>query len=207
MELDDDNQPIIKTFNAARLSDRKIDELIGLCKGVLSDGAVSEGEAIFLQQWLSTNKEISNLWPANIIYNRINEMLTDNILDPDEEKELLELLLEVTGGPTLNETISSMSSTLPISTPDPLISYEKTVFCLTGKFITGSRKQCENIIKSRGGNTCSSPTKKTNYVVIGLIGSSDWIHSTHGRKIEKAVDLRDKGHDIHIITEELWANN
>jgi hypothetical protein len=56
-----------------------------------------------------------------------------------------------------------------------------------------------------GASANDSPTNKTSYLVIGSIGSTDWVHSTHGRKIEKAVRLRTEGRPIHIIAEEYWA--
>ena len=48
MSLDKNGQPINKEFGAARLNDQGIDELIGLCKGILCDGSVVQGEAEFL---------------------------------------------------------------------------------------------------------------------------------------------------------------
>ena len=205
MAADPYNQPITKPFNAARLSDRKIDELIGLCKGILADGVVDQSEAKFLQQWLESNKDVADHWPASALYRRINDMLADNILDRDEEKELLETLIQITGGPTINATIDSMSSSLPITRPEPNIAFKDSLFCLTGKFVTGSRRQCQGIIETRGGQAQSAPTKKTNYLIIGAVGSPDWIHSTHGRKIEKAVEYQQDGTGIYIVSEEHWA--
>jgi hypothetical protein len=46
---------------------------------------------------------------------------------------------------------------------------------------------------------------ETNYVVIGTFGSRDWVHTSFGRKIEKAVDYRTKGYPLAIITEDHWA--
>ncbi|HAW32731.1 MAG TPA: hypothetical protein DCY03_32270, partial [Planctomycetaceae bacterium] len=68
MNRDAHGQPLSRTFNAARLNDRKIDELIGLCKGVLADGEVTQFEVEFLQNWLRNNQEISEHWPANVLY-------------------------------------------------------------------------------------------------------------------------------------------
>lgn len=41
----------------------------------------------------------------------------------------------------------------------------------------------------------------THYLVIGDIGSAAWMHSTHGRKIEAAVELLERGTGIAIISE------
>jgi hypothetical protein len=44
-------------------------------------------------------------------------------------------------------------------------------------------------------------------LVVGTIRSRDWLHSTHGRKIEHAVELAGQNHPIAIVSEEHWANN
>ncbi len=205
MNRDAHGQPLNRTFNDARLNDRKIDELIGLCKGVLADGEVTQFEVEFLQNWLRNNQEISEHWPANVLYKRIEEMLADNVLDVEEQKELLQTLMDLTGEPSLRENVNSMSTSLPLTTPDPEIDFEGRIFCLTGKFVTGTRKQCESLILARNGSLKSSPTRDTSFLVIGLVGSSDWIHSTHGRKIEKAVALQERGTGLAIVSEEHWV--
>ncbi len=205
MEIDDHGQPIIRTFNAARLNDRMIDELIGLCRGVLFDGAVSELEANALLRWMESNREISQHWPANILYRRIARMMSDQHLDPAEQRELIETLTEITGAPASDASVKSGSTGLPLCKPLPVVSFPGRLFCFTGKFVSGTRQHVQEAVIALGADVKDSPTNKTNYVVIGSIGSTDWIHSTHGRKIEKAVQLRTEGKPIHIIAEEYWA--
>jgi len=205
-QLDSNGQPVNKHFANARLADRQIDELIGICKGMLSDGATNTAEASYLLNWLESNKNASNVWPANVLYPRIKTMLQDNILDNNEEKELLKLLLSVTGGPKTEEYAPSMSTTLPFDKPPPVIQFIDQHFCVTGKLFSCSRAQAFTAITNKGGKTAKTVTLKTNYLIIGEIGSRDWIHSTHGRKIEKAVQLKDAGHAIHIIPETHWYN-
>lgn len=205
MKLDAHGQPVIRTFNAARLNDRMIDELVGLCRGVLFDGSVSDGEADALLRWLEVNREISHHWPANVLYRRIARMMTDQFLDPEEQRELLETLLEITGAPSRDASVKSGSTGLPLCSPLPKVSFPEKLFCFTGKFASGTRKQVQDAVIALGGAVKNSPTNNTNYLVIGSIGSADWIHSTHGRKIEKAVELRSAGRTIKIIAEEYWA--
>ncbi len=205
--LDKDGQPLSRSFNKTRLQNRTLDELIGLCKGVLADGAVTQEEAEFLQEWLLANSQVADVWPANVLYDRISRMLADGTLDSDEEEELIQTLLEITGGPVLDPAVASMSTGLPLDDPPPVIIFQDQQFCLTGRFVYGSRRECESEVVARGGSAQKSPTLKTNYVVIGLAGSRDWIHSTHGRKIEAAVRLRDKGIPVRIVTEEHWVNS
>lgn len=205
MKLDEHGQPVTRTFNAARLNDRMIDELIGLCRGVLFDGAVSELEANALLRWMDSNREISHQWPANVLYQRISRMMTDGELDLEEQHELIETLMELTGAPAPQASVKSGSTALPLCAPLPRVTFPAKLFCFTGKFVSGTRAQVQKAVIALGADVKDSPTNATNYLVIGSVGSIDWIHSTHGRKIEKAVRLREQGKPIHIIAEEYWC--
>ena len=200
--LDADGQPLNPRLAWSRVADRQVDEVIGLCKGVLSDGSVNEGEAKFLLGWLDANRDAADLWPANVIYPRIQAMMADGILDAQEEQELIEMLITITGTPKIAATGSSASSTLPLCDPEPSVVFEGALFCLTGQFACGTRAEVQQAVIAKGGRVCSSPTSKTNFLVVGEAGSRDWIHSTFGRKIEKAVEMREGGGQIAIIAEQ-----
>lgn len=183
-----------------------MDELIGICRGVLGDGAVTESEAKLLAHWMESNREVAEEWPARQLFHRLREMLVDGILDPEEQGELLDLLQSLTGaGLPLPAQARSFTTTLPLSSPLPEVLFDARRFCLTGKFAFGSRKQCEDQIVQRRGIPQTEPTHETNFLVIGSMGSSDWIHSTYGRKIEYAVALRESGIPISIVAERHWV--
>ena len=57
-----------------------------------------------------------------------------------------------------------------------------------------------------GGSNAKSVNKSLNYLVLGTYVTDSWAHENYGRKIEKAMEYRDKGVDLVIITEEHWAN-
>lgn len=199
--LDSHGQPPSR-FSQSRLSDRRIDELIGLCRGVLADGVLMESEVRFLADWLERNREIASQWPAVILYKRIQEVLADGVMDADEERDLITTLMELTGSPVVGEPAASMSTELPLDTPPPSLSFNGWTYCFTGKFACSTRSQVEQIVRSLGAKVCTAPTLKTNVVVIGSIGSRDWIHSSYGRKIESAVTMRERGHPIALVGEE-----
>ena len=95
MLLDDHGQLVNKRVHAARLMDRKSDQLLGLCEGVLADGAVAQAEAEFLYGWIQKNPEVVGRWPANILFARLEEFLEDGVLDGDQSRELLTLLTDM----------------------------------------------------------------------------------------------------------------
>jgi NAD-dependent DNA ligase len=202
---DEHGQLMNRNINAKRLTKRTIDELIGICKGIQSDGIVSKEEVEFLTQWLENNKNIIDIWPVNILAKRIEKIVADNIITEEEKKDLFELLTEITGGTKIETNIASMSTLLPIDDPQPDIFFEDKIFCFTGKFFYGPRYSCETAVLVRNGRVQPRITQTTNYVVIGIVGSSDWLHSTHGTKIEYAVKLREKGFPISIVSEEHWT--
>ncbi|HAS89828.1 MAG TPA: hypothetical protein DCS48_11075 [Desulfovibrio sp.] len=189
--------------HAKRRKDRGMDELLGMCKGIIADKVVNQSEAEFLLNWIESNKDICNEWPANVLCYRLTRYLEDGELDKKEQKELFELLKGASGG--LSDMICDNSSTtLPVKECED-ICFEDSLFCCTGTFVFGKRGHCEGEIVDRGGKTHKDPGQKTDYLVIGLLGSRDWIHSSYGRKIEKAVKLREDGHKVKIISEETWA--
>lgn len=194
-------------FNRKRVDERSIDEMIGLCKGLIADSDVSQPEAIFLQEWMEANVPCSEDPMVNQIYRRVHEMLIDGILDSKEKAELLSLLRMFTGLESPGEIVQNMASTLPLNDPLPEVELEGRSFCLTGKFIYGPRRICEQVIKDRGGIISKGVTLKTDYLAIGILGTTDWIHSTHGRKIEKAMEYRERTGSLAIISEDHWARH
>lgn len=205
---DENGQAIHPMYRAHAVQARQIDELIGLVKGVLADGAICQGEIEFLLKWMNANRDVMNEWPARALYPRIAEALADGHVDSNEESEIMALLLAAVGGnraPAGGE--ASDSTKLPLCSPTPQVVFSGHTFCFTGKFSSGSRAWCETQVHAKGGLGVAGVTRKLNFLVIGDIGSRDWLHSTHGLKIKKAVDLRDAGIPLKIIGEEHWFNS
>lgn len=192
-----------RIFNRARIDDRQVNELIGLCHGLLADGKVDQGEVEYLQKWLVTNSACqSNPIVVNLMH-RVNHVLADGLVDADEGKELFETLRNFAGGDfELGEL--QKSTLLPLDSPSPPIVFEGAQFCFTGTFAFGSRKECEAAITSRGASA-GSLTMRTKFLVIGVYATESWAHSSYGRKIEKAVELKAKGIPIKIISETHWV--
>lgn len=203
--FDRDGQPAAQALRRDAIEGRQVDELLGLVKGVLADGALCTGEVEFLYRWMEINREIAAYWPASVIYPRIAAALADGHVDANEEKELMGLLLSLVGGNTAPMYgARSDATTLPLCRPKPAVEFQNRFFCFTGAFASGPRIWCEQQVLERGGSAASNITQKLSYLVIGEIGSRDWAHSTFGRKIQKAVEYRAKGVPIKIISEEHW---
>jgi NAD-dependent DNA ligase len=183
-----------------------IDEMIGICRGVIADDMVDEKEAIFLGQWIANHRDVADRWPVNVLYARLTEMLKDGILSGSEQLELLETLREITGDSSIYQT-EGTSTSLPLDKPAPEVSFSGKVFCLTGRFVFGSNLDCEEAIVELGGDVTTTLAQDTDYLIIGEICSPDWVHTSFGRSIERAVELRDQGHNVCIISEQHWVES
>lgn len=206
MRFDDQGNLINRDICAQDVFDRKVDELLGICRGETADGSINQKEAEFLLSWIESNRDRAPQYPFNILYDRLIHILEDGILDEDEQADLLDTLQKLTGGELISNHTESMSSLLPIDDPAPEIIITGKSFIFTGTFTTGPRTTLQKIILDLGGDFHKTLKKTTNYLVIGDLGSNDWKHSSFGRKIEKAIYFRDeRGADIKIVHESHWA--
>jgi NAD-dependent DNA ligase len=202
--LDDNGQPLNRLYNRKRMNDRAIDEMIGMSRGILADAAVNQKEAEFLCSWMEANVSFCEDQIVNQLYRRIHEMLIDGILDEEEKIELLGILKEFTGESTIAQPMN-MATSFPLCRPEPRVEFPTLSFCLTGKFAYGPRRICEEVVLDRGGKAQGYVTMDLDFLVIGTFSSTDWSHTSYGRKIEKAVEYREKNRRPAIISEDLWA--
>jgi NAD-dependent DNA ligase len=203
-DLSDDGQPLNEVFNWDRRLDRGMDELIGIARGVLADGAFVVQEAQFLFDWLTRNEPVRRDYFGKFIYDALGHALADDELSAEEEDALVSILLRFVGPTPEGLPDGSYSTDLPLDDPPPTLELSAKSFCFTGRFIFGTRRQCQSAITTWGGRVHQYPVFATDYLVIGDIGSRDWIHSSSGRKIERAIEIRSQGHPIKIVAERHW---
>lgn len=190
----------------AKRQDRSIDELIGICRGILADGEVNKAEAIFLLDWLERHREFAGAFPFSTLYPRVRDALQDGVLDQDEQRDLLAALSATVGGEiAVPHGSNSLSTELPFDDPCPGIYYAAHLFVMTGVFTYGKRRNVCDAIESRGGVIRTALSANIDYVVVGEVGSRDWAHSSYGRKIQDAVELRQAGANIALISERNWV--
>lgn len=171
----------------------------------MADGMVTQAEVEFLLAWMDANRKAANLWPAKALYPRLAAAIAAGPMSLADESELLGLLVKTVGGNTAPRYgNSSDSSKLPLTEPIQPVSFHGQIFCFTGAFNAGSRQWCHDQVERRGGQPASGITKKLNYLVVGDVGNENWLHSTHGRKIEKAIGYNSAGGRIAIVGEEHW---
>ena len=203
--LNPDGQPLSAGFNSHRRLERDISEMLGLAKGILFDGKVVDEEAVLLGDWIAAHPDLRDTWPVDILNGRLGQIFADGIVTEAERSDLKELLNQLVGGEAGLIGTGNAATTLPLDKPAPSITFRDQVFVLTGKFAFGPRTECERFTAEAGGLCEDNVTLKTRYLVIGTFGSRDWIHTSHGRKIERVLAYRKSGARIAIVGEDHWA--
>lgn len=204
--LDDHGQPRNRRFGAARRADSEVQELLGLAKGIIADGVVTDEEANALRKWMRANAYAADVWPLTVLSDRLGRIFADGRVDDEERAELFELLCAATGEKPSASTEMNRATRLPLNEPQPELRFTGSFYVFTGKFAYGTRAACQQVVQARGGECERDVTQRTNVLVIGILGSEQWMHSTHGRKIEKAVHYRANGLPLAIVSEEHWAS-
>lgn len=196
----------VRRFNVARTTQRDLDELVGLCKGVIADGDVNDAEARFLLDWLDRHPAIARAWPGSELAQALSRVMEEGADQSAAEGELLRVAAAMAGATTFDQPleVGSGSTALPLDDPPPAVVFPGKVFCFTGRFELAARAAAAEMTEALGGAVVKKPTKKTSYLVIGAAGSRDWLHSTHGLKILRAMELRDQGVPLAIISELVW---
>ena len=191
-------------FHQARIDRRSADALVGITAGMTADGKINQREAEFLKTWIETHLIQLEDPVVNILYQRLANMLSDGVLDEDESHELLEMLHQFSGLPIGAPQRTTAVSSLPLNDPVPELDWQDRVFLFTGVMAYGPRKDCESLVLERGGVIGNSVSRKLHFLVVGSIGNDQWLHSSYGTKIKKAVELRNSGAPIAIISETHW---
>lgn len=195
-------------YHEARIDRRSTDALIGLSAGIAADGQINQQEAEFLENWISTNLAQLDDPVINLLYRRLSDMLADGVLDAEEASELLSTLRGLAGlsaaKPHAADNAFIPPTNLPLCMPAPELEWNGRLFVFTGVMAYGPRKDCEALVTSRGGKVGPGVSKNVHYLVIGAVGNEQWLHSTYGTKIKKAVELREAGAQISIVSEDHW---
>lgn len=203
MNLDAHGQPVDLWVNERLRVDRSIHEMLGLIKGVLVDGVVSEREAHALNDWFRANPDALRVWPGHVLSARLRKILEDGQIDEEERRDLFELLQATIG--TQAEEQTNPTTSLPLDNPAPSLSFAGQTYLFTGKFVYGTRTECHDAVVARGGQCITRVNQQVNVFVIGCVGSRDWAHTSFGRKIEGIMRLKRKRLPINVVGEQHWV--
>ena len=179
--------------------------MVGLVQGVIADGVVSSDEAERLAEWTRAHPEVVTRWPANILSRRLERIFLDGRVDRREQKRLGALLSQLADNPAGYVGGFPLATDVPLTTPEPDVVFEGQTFLFAGEMAYGPVHVCEREITELGGSCERIVNRRTDYVVIGSIGASDWCQSSFGEVLDEVVLYRARGVPIAVISEERWA--
>jgi len=195
-----------RELNAQRRVEQGLAEMLGLVRGVIADGRVSEEEAQRLSEWTRDNPEIATRYPANLLSRRLERIFMDGRVDGKERNRLGSMLTQLAENPSGFGGGYPLATDLPITRPAPEVTFEGQTFVFGGGLAYGPTHACEREVLELGGMCEHSVSRRTDYVVIGDLAANDWCQLSFGGLIDEVVQYRSRGVPIAVITEEHWAN-
>lgn len=195
----------IARANQQRNLTKAANTLIGICSGIVADGAINDQEIAYLRTWLKENSESCATWPGNMIAKRIDAILADGVVTDEERSELLQCLSNLTGNHFHETGAASVESAGIPFDDEPGIIFQEMTFCFTGLFYFGTRAKCQSAVKDLLGVPVDRVTSTLDYLVVGSIISPDWANTSYGRKIETAIQRQERYGNPMIVSELQWV--
>lgn len=163
-----------------------------LVQAVTADNQLTDGEVAFLHSWVRDNAHLKGNYPYDRILSTVNAALEDGVLEQRELDDLLDVL---------KSTLDPVGNCCADVASDALQLSGKGV-CLTGDFERCSKKQIEAELACLGAVVQPRVTRKTDYLIVGGIGSAAWSSGNYGNKVKRALELQGQGFPIQIFREE-----
>ncbi len=168
---------------------KSLSELSGIIKGIVEDGQLTDHEICILQNWMEDNAHLAGNFPFDTVFEKLKEVLMDGVVTDAERQELLSLLL-IQADPVENRS------------SDASADFCGKRVCLTGEFARGSRDEIKSLFENAGAKVMASVSSKTDYLIVGGEGSTDWSCGNYGTKVKRALELQNAGEKIRIMREE-----
>jgi len=165
--------------------------LMGIIKGIAIDKKINIKEAKELYKWMEIHAALKGNYPFDKIFTTLEAALDNGVIDEIEEKNLLTVFKHFLNPEQIQENDIVLNG---------------RVCCLTGTFTNGTKADVEKLINSKGGTCISGLNKSVDYLIVGGQGSSDWKYGNYGGKINKAVQMQEKGSAIQIVSEAALYN-
>lgn len=160
-----------------------------IIESIMTDNKIELEEINELNEWLDSNTQLIGNYPFDKIYSIVKNVLEDGVVSTNEYDELMQ---------TFNDFINPIKG----EKINDSVNFQDKIFCLTGTFNSGSKDSIEEKINQKGGICGKGVTSKTNYLIVGGSGSDAWKFGNYGGKVQKAMELKEKGKNIEIIGED-----
>lgn len=173
-------------YSSETIALRELSELIS---NVLHNDTMTIGDLQSMYTWTENHKSLSDVYPFSNVFEMLDIIFEKGEITEQEIMRLQALFEDII------DPVKSQSSDENFETLDG------KHICITGDFDYGLRKDVEQLIMSAGGVMDKGVKKTTDYVAVGSKGSAAWKTGNYGSKIQKAMELKNKGIDIKIVEE------
>ena len=152
---------------------------------IIADDDISDKEICELKTWVEIHEELKGYYPFDKIFEVVEDVMFDGVMDADEKRILLNVL----------------DAFINPHTEKSEIDFSGKTVCLSGEFNYGSKKQVEDFLLKKGAEIAKTVTGKLDVLILGESGSAAWKYGNYGSKYEKACQLNEKGKTIVIVKE------
>jgi hypothetical protein len=155
----------------------KVQEFLGIIKSIIHSNDFSSVSIKNLKDWMNRHPELD----SELVYKKIK--------------------LKIEQGDDLRACFNECVD--PVKSADyDAIDIDGKLFCMTGNFSFGTKTDVELFIIAHGGKIHPSVTRAVDYVLVGNEGDPGWSYGTYGAKVKKAMEMKEKGYPIKIISEK-----
>ena len=137
------------------------------------------------------------------IYRTCLDALADGIVDDHESIEICAAIENIVGDSYSDTGLSHATGVANFEEKKigDLEEFIGAFVSFTGTFKTKPRRELEIRILDLGAIIHKTPTKQTNYLIVGGEASRDWIEMNRGTKITRARELRCFSDQPHFVSE------
>ena len=167
-------------------------ELNSILEGLLNDGKIDVVEVESLRYWVEEHRYLSGNYPFDKVFDSLDKVLEDGVISDSECEKLKKIFIEV-----LDPVKSSVCT-------ESINNIVEKHICLSGEFDYGTKSEFAKLVEDKGGVIDKSVKKATDYIVVGAQGSAAWKAGNYGGKIQKALELNEKGANIEIVEESTF---
>jgi hypothetical protein len=178
--------------------------LLGFCGGLNADAKVTEFEAGAFLEMLRREPAFLNAPLLDQHRDPLEKLLRRDILYRAHYAQVKEIVLAALG--ISKADLMADAPPLIFDFPDVgTVNFVGTNVVITGEFHMG-RGNAEEIASELGAEVQQATNGQTDYVIVGDIPTPSWKFGKYGNKVMRALELRDSGSEIRIISEDCFCS-
>lgn len=193
-----------------RIESRKdaVNELYGFCAGIACDNHITPSEVETLLTKIAATPGLTDDARVRSLEFAARRSIEDGRITEEESEDICSWIARLVGDSCTDTGLATFGNVGVVDgslRDHTQVQFADRMFVLTGKFSIGPRKVVAGLVKDRGGNWKDVVCTKTDYLVVAVAGSRDWVHSHEGTKILRALEIREKGGRLHVVEEPTFS--